>query len=55
MLGNDPNDKRCQAVARGLKSDLELFASGIIEVEDLKTSVDEAIKAYRSYSWGVDK
>jgi hypothetical protein len=55
MLGNDPNDKRCQAVARRLKSDLELFASGIIAVEDLKTSVDEAIKAYRSYSWGVDK
>ena len=49
MLSSNESDKRRQAIARRLKSDLELFASGIIEADDLKASVNEAIKAFRDY------
>jgi predicted phage gp36 major capsid-like protein len=48
-LSGEENDKRCQAIARRLKSDLEFFESGVIKADDLKASVDEAIKAYRDH------
>jgi len=54
MLSSDENDKRRQAIARRLRSDLELFASGIIEADDLKAGVNEAIKAYRDHSQNAE-
>jgi len=49
-LSGEESDKRCQAIARRLKSDLEFFDSGVIKADDLKAGVDEAIKAYRDHS-----
>lgn len=49
-LSSEESDKRCQAIARRLKSDLEFFESGVIKADDLKASVDEAVKAYRDHS-----
>jgi hypothetical protein len=48
-LSSEESDKRCQALARRIKNDLEFFESGVITADDLKASVDEAIKAYRDH------
>ncbi len=44
------SDRQCRAIARRLKTDLELFESGVIKADDLKAGIDEAIKAYRDHS-----
>ena len=43
-------DERHQSLSKRLGRELELFELGIINVDDLKASVDEVIRTYRSQS-----
>jgi hypothetical protein len=45
-------DDRHQSLSKRLGRELELFELGIINIDDLKASVDEVIKTYRNQSEG---